>query len=213
MTNINDITPLLPAGEGKRLDYDIIVSIVSTGSRILDLGCGNGELMERLINEKKCNARGVDIHHPSVSASISKGLSVFHGDIHEGLEDLGDNTYDYVILSRTLQQVADPDKVIQQMLRVGKHAIVSFPNFAYWRIRLTVMLRGRLPISAALPYSWYDTPNIRIVTISDFEDFCKIQKMNVLKKFAITIDNGENPRKVAFLPDLLGEYGMFLLSK
>ena len=186
---------------------------MAPGARVLDLGCGTGELMERLVRERGAAAQGVDLHQPSVSACISKGLSVFHGDLHEGLSDLRDGVYDYVILSRTLQQVADPDRVITEMLRVGKRAIVSFPNFAYWRIRLHLLCVGTLPVSPALPYDWYDTPNIRLITIADFERFCRKQGFKVLEKVALAIGDGSNPHRISFCLDWCGEYGIFMLGK
>lgn len=197
----------------RRPDYDVIVNLIETGARVLDLGCGTGELMERLVRERAAQAHGVDIHQPSVSACISKGLSVFHGDLHEGLADLRDDSYDYVILSRTLQQVADPDKVIAQMLRVGRRAIVSFPNFAYWRIRLHLLLTGTLPVSSALPYDWYDTPNIRLITIADFERFCRKMGFRMLERVALAIGDGEHPHRVRLCPDWRGEYGIFMLGR
>lgn len=206
-----DARPLILT-TGSRPDYDIIVQLVAPGSRVLDLGCGTGELLERLVREKQVIARGVDLHQPSVSACISKGLSVFHGDLHEGLADLRDGSFDYVILSRTLQQVADPDTVIREMLRVGRRAIVSFPNFAYWPVRLHLLLHGTLPVSPALPYAWYNTPNIRLITIADFVDFCHKHGFVVEEKIALHIGDGCNPRQVRHYPDWRGEYGIFLLG-
>lgn len=201
------------AGSERRPDYDVIVSLVAAGARVLDLGCGTGELMERLVRERGVLAQGVDLHQPSVSACISKGLSVFHGDLHEGLADLRDGTFDYVILSRTLQQVADPDKVITQMLRVGRRAIVSFPNFAYWRVRLHLLCTGTLPMTPALPFDWYNTPNIRLITIADFERFCRNEGYQVLDKIALAIGDGSNPRRLRTCLDWRGEYGIFMLGK
>ena len=195
-----------------RPDFDIIVGLIPRGSRVLDLGCGSGELLERLVREKTVTARGVDLHQPSVSACISKGLSVFQGDLHEGLADLPDHSFDYVILSRTLQQVKDPDQVIRQMLRVGARAIVSFPNFAYWRIRLHLLFRGTLPISPALPYAWYNTPNIRLITIADFEDFCRKHGFDILRRVALRIGNGDDPQLIDRLAGWRGELGMFVLG-
>lgn len=179
---------------------------------MLDLGCGTGELMERLVQERHAVARGVDLHQPSVSACISKGLSVFHGDIHEGLADLRDNSFDYVILSRTLQQVSNPDRVIHEMLRVGAKAIVSFPNFAYWKIRLHLAARGTLPISPALPYAWYNTPNIRIITIADFIDFCSKQDFAIFQSFGLDTGDSLHPRQVTLWKNWRAEYGIFLLG-
>jgi methionine biosynthesis protein MetW len=169
--------------------------------------------MERLVRARAVRAQGVDLHQPSVTACISKGLSVFHGDLHEGLADLRDDSFDYVILSRTLQQVSDPDTVIREMLRVGKHAIVSFPNFAYWRVRLHLLRTGMLPVSPALPYAWYNTPNIRLITIADFEEFCRRQRFSLLRKVALYIGDGSRPRRIHRFLDWRGEYGIFLLGR
>ncbi len=206
-----DAQPLLLSGDG-RPDFDIIVSLVDRGVRVLDLGCGTGELMERLVREKGAVARGVDRHQPSVTACIAKGLSVFHGDLHEGLGDLPNDASDVVILSRTLQQVPDPDEVIRAMLRVAPRAIVSFPNFAFWRIRLHLLLHGTLPISPALPYAWYNTPNIRLITLADFEDFCARESFTILERVALTID-GARARTIHLGADWRGEYGLFLLGR
>ncbi|HEX2949055.1 MAG TPA: methionine biosynthesis protein MetW [Armatimonadota bacterium] len=205
--------PLIISANGKRLDYDIIINMVQDGSRVLDLGCGSGELMERLIRERHVLARGVDLHQPSVSECISKGLSVYHGDIHEGLADLRDNSFDYVILSRTLQQVPDPETVIREMLRVGKYAIVSFPNFAFWRIRLHLLCHGTLPMSPALPYAWYNTPNIRLITMADFVDFCQKKGFAILETAGLDTDNAKHQRQVRHLISWRAEYGIFLLEK
>jgi methionine biosynthesis protein MetW len=209
---IPDAQPIVSASD-RRPDYDVIVSLVAAGARVLDLGCGTGELMERLVRERGAVAQGVDLHQPSVSACISKGLSVFHGDLHEGLADLRDGTFDYVILSRTLQQVADPDEVITQMLRVGRRAIVSFPNFAYWKVRLHLLFTGTLPITPALPYDWYDTPNIRLITIADFERFCRKEGFQIQEKVALAIGDGSHPRRLRAYRDWRGEFGIFLLGK
>jgi len=207
-----DAQPLIFTTD-RRPDYDVILQWVSAGARVLDLGCGQGELMERLVRERGAQAQGVDKHQPSVTACISKGLSVFQGDIHEGLADLRDGTFDYVILSRTLQQVPDPDKVIADMLRVGARAIVSFPNFAFWKVRLHLLTTGTLPVSDALPYAWYNTPNIRLITIADFEKFCQTQEFDIEEKISLNIGDGRRPRQVCFFPDWRGEYGMFLLKR
>jgi methionine biosynthesis protein MetW len=210
--SIPDVQPLI-MGTERRPDYDVIVDFVEPGARVLDLGCGTGELMERLVRERGAQARGVDIHQPSVSACISKGLSVVHGELHEGLAELRDGAFDYVILSRTLQQVKDPDAVIGQMLRVGKRAIVSFPNFAYWPVRLHLLFTGTLPVSPALPYDWYDTPNIRVITIADFERFCRKVGFVVKRKVALYVGDGTRPRRITRCPDWRGEYGIFLLER
>jgi methionine biosynthesis protein MetW len=208
-----DAQPLILLPNGKRPDYDIIVHLVSPGARVLDLGCGTGELMGRLGRERGAVTFGVDMHQPSVSACISQGLSVFHGDIHEGLAGLRDNTFDYVILSRTLQQVSDPAAVIHEMLRVGSRAIVSFPNFAFWRVRLHLLCHGTLPMSPALPYAWYNTPNIRLITLTDFTDFCQQQHLHILERVALDTHNGARPSLVHHHVDWRAEYGIFLLGR
>ena len=207
-----DPRPILNATDA-RPDFDIIVNWVAPGARVLDLGCGTGELMERLLRERQAVVQGVDLHQPSITACISKGLSVFHGDLHEGLADLRDGSFDVIVLSRTLQQVPDPDRVIREMLRVGKRAIVSFPNFAYWRLRLHLLLHGTLPVSPALPYAWYNTPNIRLITIVDFEKFCAEQGYAILDHLALNIGTGRHARVVRKFCDLCGEYGMFQLER
>jgi len=207
-----DTQPLITAAE-ERADFDVIANWVTPGARVLDLGCGAGELMERLVRDKKAVAQGVDLHQPSITTCITKGLSVFHGDLHEGLADLRDNSFDFVVLSRTLQQVPDPDVVIRSMLRVGAKAIVSFPNFAYWRVRLHLLLHGTLPVSPALPYAWYNTPNIRLITIADFEKFCAEQGYAIHDHVALNLGNRKRARIVNHYCDLFGEYGMFLLGR
>lgn len=210
-----DAQPLIITAEGERPDYDIIVRLVSEGARVLDLGCGTGELMERLMHERGAVVRGVDLHQPSVSACISRGLSVFHGDISEGMADLPDNSFDYVILSRTLQQVPDPQQVIRSMLRVGTHAIVSFPNFAFWRIRWHFLLHGTLPVSPALPYAWHNTPNIRLITMADFIDFCQQHQFAIQQVVALDTGTGGgmHPRQVRVCSNWRAEYGIFLLGR
>lgn len=200
-------------GEGDRPDFDIIARSIPEGARVLDLGCGTGELMERLIRERKVTARGVDIHQPSVSTCISKGLSVFHGDMEEGLADLRDDSFDFVILSRTLQQIPHPEHLIGEMLRVGASAIISFPNFAYWRIRLHLCAKGTLPISPALPYAWYNTPNIRLITLPDFVDFCREQGFRIVDCIALDTRGGRHPRQVHRLINWRAEYGIFILGR
>ena len=208
-----DAQPVIITEEGRRPDFDIIAGLIPEGARVLDLGCGTGELLERLVRERQVMARGVDIHQPSVSACISKGLSVFHGEIHEGLQAVPDNAFDYVILSRTLQQVPDPDIVIAEMLRVGSYAIVSFPNFAFWKIRLHLLFRGTLPISPALPYAWYNSPNIRIITLADFIDFCEKEQLVIHRQIGIDTGNPQHPRYVHRLLNWRAEYGLFLLGR
>ncbi|MCD4813801.1 methionine biosynthesis protein MetW [bacterium] len=194
-------------------DYDVVVSLIEKGSRVLDLGCGNGSLLVRLIKERQVHARGVEIKQDAVIACIHKGLSVFQGDIDAGLADYGNATYDYVVLNQTLQAIHRPDFVIEEMLRVGKKAIISFPNFGYWRIRKNLMLRGCMPRTNKLPFDWYNTPNIHLLTIQDFIHFCKARKITILKKISLLKNNRrDKANTVSFLPNFFADEGLFVIT-
>lgn len=156
----------------EHLPYEQIVQLVEPGSSVLDLGCGRGELLERLILERKVRARGVDIEEDMIRACISKGISVFQGNLDEGLKDYDSQAYDYVILNQTLQMVHNPVLLLKEMIRVGKYAIVGFPNFGYFLNRVQFTLYGRMPKHRSLPYEWYNTPNIHLCTRRDFHVLC-----------------------------------------
>ncbi len=156
----------------RRLDYELIEGMVPVGSRVLDLGCGDGQLLELLAQRKQCQGYGIEINDHLVTACLRRGVAVYHGDMLEGIEHLGDGSFDVVILGQTLQQSADPLRVVREMLRVGTSAIISFPNFGYWRTRLQLLLRGRMPRHDLLPYTWYNTPNVHLCTVADFRDLC-----------------------------------------
>jgi len=192
-----------------RFDYNVIMDMVEQNSKVLDLGCGNGELLELLKKKNGCLVSGVDKHEPSVIQCMAKGISVLHAEINEGLEDLGDDSYDYVILSRTLQQISEPEKTLKEMLRVGKKIIVSFPNFSFWPVRLKLLFTATLPESNALPYHWFNTPNIRVITLKDFERFASMFGFRIAKMVALR----SNGKKVSFFPSWFSEYGIFLLEK
>ena len=168
------------------IDYDEIVKLVPPGSSVLDLGCGDGELLHRLIAAKQVRGRGVDIEESMIIESIARGISVFQGDLDEGLRDYATGSYEYVILNQTLQATHRPLLVLEEMLRVGKHAIVSFPNFGYFRVRLQFLLSGRMPVTRDLPYKWYNTPNIHLCTRKDFIDYCTDQGVTILNEIAIS---------------------------
>jgi methionine biosynthesis protein MetW len=156
----------------RRLDYELIEDMVPAGSRVLDLGCGDGQLLADLARNKGCNGRGIEINEQAVLACIRRGVAVYHGDMLEGIAYYHDASFDVVILSQTLQQASDPVRVIQEMLRVGERAIISFPNFGYWRVRLQLLLRGHMPTTDQLPYAWYNTPNVHLCTVADFRELC-----------------------------------------
>jgi methionine biosynthesis protein MetW len=156
----------------RRVDYELIESMVPAGSRVLDLGCGDGQLLADLARNKGCTGRGIEIDEQAVVACIRRGVAVYHGDMLEGIAYYHDHSFDIVILSQTLQQASDPVRVIQEMLRVGERAIISFPNFGYWQVRLQLLLNGHMPETDQLPYAWYNTPNVHLCTVADFRALC-----------------------------------------
>jgi methionine biosynthesis protein MetW len=156
----------------RRPNYDAIVGLIERGSRVLDLGCGDGQLLARLTAEKQARGRGVDIQEDMVRACIARGISVFQGNLDEGLKDFATGSYDYVILNQTLQATHRPVLVVSEMLRVGRRAIVAFPNFGHLPVRLQLLLRGRMPVTPELSYQWHDTPNIHLCTRRDFVVHC-----------------------------------------
>ncbi len=191
-----------------RVDLHLISELVAKGSTVLDLGCGNGELMELLIRERKATARGVEIAEEGVYSCISRGLSVHHGDLDEGLEDYPAGSFDYVILSQTLQTVHKPRLVLQEMLRVGRLGIVSLPNFAYWQYRFQLALGGHMPKSADLPYEWYNTPNIHLTTIQDFMDLCQAERISVVKTLYLTGNH-----QLHLFPNLRARMAVFVVQR
>lgn len=194
--------------ENIRLDHRIILELVNPRSSVLDLGCGAGELLYVLIKEKKARGQGIEINNESVYQCVAKGLSVFHGDVDTGLAEYGDKAFDYVILNQSMQQVAHADTVIKDALRVGKKVIAGFPNFAHYKSRAQIFFQGRTPVTGALPYQWYETPNLHFLSISDFIAYCKVKNIRIEKRIYI----GEGKR-VALFPNLFSQAGIFLISK
>ena len=191
-----------------RSDYAIIGEIVDPGTRVLDLGCGEGELLEWLAGNKKVDARGVEISGAKVQRAIARGVSVFQGDIDEGLADYPDRAFDYVILSQTLQETRHPRRVLREMLRVGRRGIVAFPNFGHWRVRVSMLMSGRAPRTKSFPYEWYDSPNIHFLTIQDFEELAAMEGITVERRFFLS-----GPRKVTRRPNLLAEMAVYQVSR
>jgi len=191
-----------------RSDYAIISDIIEPDACVLDLGCGEGELLAWLAEKKHVDARGVEIAGSKVQQAIARGVSVFHSDIEEALADLPDRAFDYVILSQTLQESRAPLKVLSEMLRVGKHAIVAFPNFGHWTVRLAHLFTGRAPKTRLFPHDWYDSPNIHFFTIDDFESLVESQRWTIDKRIFL-----QGARKVRTLPNLLAEVAVFLVRK
>ncbi|TCS70403.1 methionine biosynthesis protein MetW [Sulfuritortus calidifontis] len=186
-----------------RPDYALIGQWVKPGSRVLDLGCGDGELLRELMDSRQVTGYGVEIDDASILACVKKGVNVIQGDLEQGLSGFENDSFDYVILSRTLQTMRHTEGILKEMLRVGRQGIVTFPNFGYWKNRVQVW-QGRMPRSADMPYQWYDTPNIHLCTVRDFEDLCAQHDLNILERVVLT-----HGRPVTLLPNLLGSLAVF----
>lgn len=195
-----------------REDLNIITDLIEPGSTVLDIGCGDGQLLSLLRDKKNVIPYGIEINENEIAKCLAKGLSVFQGDIDNGLVDYRDNSFDYVILSQTVQTTKNPGFVIKETLRVGKKSIVSFPNFGYLGTRLALLIRGRMPRTRNLPYHWYDTPNIHHLTIRDFYYFCRKLDIKILKKIFLKNCN-KKVRKIYIFPNLFADSSIFILSK
>ena len=191
----------------QHLDYDLIVDLVERGSSVLDLGCGDGELLLRLRDIKSVHGLGVEIEEAMILRCLARGITVFQGNLNEGLRDHVSGSYDYVVLNQTLQQIDRPLELLAEMLRVGRKAIVSFPNFGYLGIRVALLLRGRMPATRDLPFAWHDTPNIHLCTRSDFLDYCRSNRVQVTS----VIDIRHGRRIGTFAANLRSTQVLFIL--
>jgi methionine biosynthesis protein MetW len=195
-------------------EFKIIADLVEKNSRVLDVGCGDGTLMEFLKNNKTIDLRGIEISKKNVQKCISKGLTVIEGDAEKDLAQFPDHSFDYVILSQTLQAFLNPEKVISELLRVGKKAIVTIPNFGYWKVRLHLLFKGTMPITRTLPDEWYNTPNLHMCTIKDFFNFCNIRKINLYKSIALqNLKSSKIDNSNLSLKNLSAVLGIFLIEK
>lgn len=199
--------------QGLHLNYELLLDMVENNSKVLDLGCGDGYLLKLLKDKKNIRGNGIEISQNEVIQCLEKGLSVIQGNIDEGLKQFADKTYDCVILNRTLQSANKPDYVLEEMLRVGKKCIVSFPNFAYWRVRFYYFFKGNMPKSKVLPFEWYDTPNIHLLTIKDFFEFCEKRNIKILDALYTTKARKKKILQYNIFSNLLAEEAIFVISK
>ena len=190
------------------LEYGIILEWIEAGASVLDLGCGDGELLSLLVREKNVKAQGIEIDEQAIYRCVARGLSVFHQDIDNGLSEYANKSFDYVILNQSFQQVKKPDIVLTEALRVSEKVIISFPNFAHYRARVQIFFNGRTPVTASLPYEWHDTPNLHFLSILDFIKYCENRNITIEKSSFV----GRN-RSVKIFPNLFALTGVFLISK
>jgi methionine biosynthesis protein MetW len=190
-----------------RPDFAAIAAWIPQGASVLDLGCGDGNLLRYLKETRSVRGYGVEIRDENIVACIKNGVNVIQGDLDSGLSGFESNAFDYVLLSQTLQATRHTEALVQEMLRVGREAIVSFPNFGHWKARLQV-LRGNMPVSDELPYQWYDTPNVHLCTLHDFENFCADLRMEILDRRVMTGGN-----EVKMLPNLLGSMAVYRFKR
>ena len=195
-------------------EFRIIADLIEKNSRVLDVGCGDGELMSFILNNISQDIRGIEISKTNVQKCISKGLTVIEGDAEKDLFQFPNSSFDIVILSQTLQAFLNPEKVLDELLRVGKKAIVTIPNFGNWRVRFNLLLKGTMPITETLPHKWYNTPNLHMCTIKDFSNFCDNKKINFIKSLALNKERVLNISKSNLeIRNFFSDLGVFLIEK
>ncbi len=196
-----------------KLNYEIITELIENGAHILDLGSGDGTLLKKLVDEKQVQGTGVEIDQKEVIKALERGLSIIQGNLDEGLKQFPDKSFDYAILNQTLQSTQKPDFVIEEMLRVAQKCVVSFPNFAYWKVRFYLFFRGKMPVSEALPHQWYNTPNIHLLTVNDFFEFCARRNIKILKSIYLTRQKARRNIFIRTITNFFSEEVIFVISR
>ena len=197
-----------------KTEFKLIADLIETNTRVLDVGCGDGTLMVFLKNNKEIDVRGIEISKSNVQQCIGKGLTVIEGDAEQDLSQFPDGSFDFVILSQTLQAFLNPEKVISELLRVGKKAVVTIPNFGYWKVRLHLLIKGTMPVTRTLPDEWYNTPNLHMCTIKDFFNFCENRNINLYKSIALqNLESSKITNTNLALKNLTAVLGIFLIEK
>ena len=197
-----------------KIQDDVLAGLIDINSRVLDVGCGDGSLLLYLKKNKRVDGRGLEINQKNVQECLARGLAVIEGDAEKDLINYPDNSFDTAILNQAIQQFYEPRKVLNELLRIAKKAIITIPNFGYWKVRLSLLLKGTMPVTKTLPHSWYDTPNLHMSSIKDFYNLCSLDNINVIKSISITSDKISDIKTNNLeVKNLISELGVFLVSK
>jgi|TARA_A200000113_G_scaffold110561_1_gene99270 methionine biosynthesis protein MetW len=197
-----------------KIQDDVLAGLIDINSRVLDVGCGDGSLLLYLKKNKRVDGRGLEINQKNVQECLARGLAVIEGDAEKDLINYPDNSFDTAILNQAIQQFYEPRKVLNELLRIAKKAIITIPNFGYWKVRLSLLLKGTMPVTKTLPHSWYDTPNLHMSSIKDFYNLCSLDNIKVIKSISITSDKISDIKTNNLeVKNLISELGVFLVSK
>ena len=197
-----------------KIQDDVLAGLIDINSRVLDVGCGDGSLLLYLKKNKRVDGRGLEINQKNVQECLARGLAVIEGDAEKDLINYPDNSFDTAILNQAIQQFYEPRKVLNELLRIAKKAIITIPNFGYWKVRLSLLLKGTMPVTKTLPHSWYDTPNLHMSSIKDFYNLCSLDNIKVIKSISITSDKISDIKTNHLeVKNLISELGVFLVSK